>query len=157
IFENQSADNVMQNAFMKSLATEGIFLFGYHGVTHPSQPNYIAAVAGSTLGVADDSSQDLDATSLRDLLEEKGISWKAYMEDLPKDKAKTKSGLYFRKHNPFISFDAVRNDPARLEKIVNATQLALDVEQNALAQYSWFTPNIQNDGHSIPHDFERGN
>src|SRR3954468_16342620 len=30
----------------------------YHGVTHPSLPNYIAATAGSTLGITDDCGPD---------------------------------------------------------------------------------------------------
>jgi len=77
------------------------------------------------------------------------------MEDLPENNKAVKSeGLYFRKHDPFISFDKVRNDPKRLAKIVNAKQLAIDVKKNELPQYSWFTPNIQNDGHTPPADFE---
>ena len=160
IFENQLVDNVMQNAFMKSLANEGIFLINSHGVNHPSQPNYIAAIAGSTLGVSNDDPVNLDATNLVDLLEAKGISWKAYMEDLPeKDKtiARSKNKLYFRKHNPFISFDNIRNNPTRLQKIVNAKQLAADVKNKALPEFCWYTPNIQNDGHSIPDIFEPNN
>jgi phospholipase C len=155
IFENQLADNVMQNAYMKSLATDGIYLYNYHGITHPSQPNYIASIAGSTMGVDDDSSQDLDGGNIVDLLEAKGVSWKAYMEDLPEDDKSThKEHKYYRKHNPFISFNNNRNNPARLERIVEAKQLAIDVQNNSLPQYCWYTPNIENDGHSIPIGFE---
>src|SRR5262249_42010528 len=65
--------------------------------------------------------------------------------------------LYFRKHNPFISFNNVRKDPQRLAKIVNAKQLQEDVKNDALPQYCWYTPNIQNDGHSPPDDFQPTN
>jgi len=155
MFENQLADNVMQNPYMKSLATDGIYLYNYHGITHPSQPNYVASIAGSTLGVDDDSLRDLEGDNIVDLLEAKGVSWKAYIEDLPEDDKTThKKHKYYRKHNPFISFDNNRNNPARLENIVEAKQLAIDLQNNSLPEYCWYTPNIENDGHSIPFDFE---
>jgi hypothetical protein len=159
IFENKSEQAVLDNAFMKGLAAQGVRLSKYFGVTHPSQPNYIAATAGLPF-VTDDNRHDIDATNIIDLLEAKGVSWKAYMEDLPEtNKAVhiSNNRLYFRKHNPFISFDNVRNNPARLAKIVNAKRLQQDVQNNTLPQYMWYTPNIQHDGHSPPHDFQPNN
>ena len=154
ILENQLQSAALDNGFMKSLASEGVRLSNYFGITHPSQPNYIAAIAGLPF-VTDDNPINLPGTSIVDLLEAKNVTWKAYMEDLPENnKAVASKGLYFRKHNPFISFDRVRNDPQRLAKIVNAQQLAADVKKNDLPQFSWFTPNIQNDGHTPPANFE---
>ena len=71
IFENQLADSVLQNPFMKSLATDGVYLYNYHGVSHPSQPNYVASISGSTMGVADDNLHNVQGSSIIDLLEEK--------------------------------------------------------------------------------------
>lgn len=154
VFENQLESAVLDNAFMKGLASDGVRLSNYSGITHPSQPNYIAAIAGLPF-VTNDDPIDLPDTSIVDLLEAKNVTWKAYMEDLPESNKAVKSkGLYFRKHNPFISFDRVRKDPKRLAKIVNAKQLAIDVKNNELPQYSWYTPNIQNDGHTPPANFE---
>ena len=157
--ENKSEHAVLDNAFMKDLAARGVRLSKYFGVTHPSQPNYIAAIAGMPF-VTDDNRHDINATNIVDLLEAKGVSWKAYMEDLPEsDKTIhiSKNRLYFRKHNPFVSFDNVRNNPTRLAKIVNAKHLQEDVQNNALPQYCWYTPNIQHDGHSPPDDFQPSN
>jgi len=154
IFENQLADSVLQNPYMKSLATDGIYLYNYHGVSHPSQPNYVASISGSTMGVGDDSLHNVDGANIVDLLEAKGVSWKAYMEGLPEDKTTNHEDKYFRKHNPFISFNNNRDDPGRLAKIVEAKQLEIDVQSNSLPQYCWYTPNIENDGHTIPISFE---
>lgn len=159
IFENKSEQAVLDNVFMKQLASQGVRLSKYFGVAHPSQPNYLAATAGLPF-VSDDNRHDIDATNIVDLLEAKGVSWKAYMEDLPEsDKAVhiSKNRRYFRKHNPFISFDNVRNNPARLARIVNAKHLQEDVNKGALPQYSWYTPNIQHDGHTPPDDFQPTN
>jgi hypothetical protein len=157
MLENMHVDAVISNAYFKELASRGTFLSNYFGLFHPSQPNYIASIGGLAFGVDDDDKHDIAATNLVDLLEAKQISWKAYMENLPEQKDKHSKGRYFRKHNAFISFDNIRNDPNRLARIVNADELAADVAADRLPQYSWFTPNIQNDGHSVPLNFEFGN
>src|SRR5262249_14019536 len=157
MFENELESAVLENDYMRALAQRGVRLSQHSGVAHPSQPNYIASIGGSTFSVKDDSYQDVDATNLVDLLEAKGISWKAYMEDLPESSKSiciSPDNLYFRKHNPFISFKSVSEDPTRLAKIVNASQLRTDVQGNALPQYVWYTPNIQHDGHTPPAEFQ---
>ena len=124
----------------------------YHGLTHPSQPNYFAATAGLPFVTSDDC-QDVEETNLVDLLETKGITWRAYMEGLPGDnKAVCISAdrLYFRKHNPFVSFNNVRNEPGRLANVVNSSRLRSDIDGGSLPQFCWYTPDIQNDGHSPP-------
>lgn len=81
-------------------------------------------------------------------MEPRGVSWKAYEEDLPYNcYAGGMKGAYYRKHNPFISFDNVRNNPQRCAKIVDASQLDIDLATGQLPQYSYYTPNINNDGH----------
>ena len=152
MFENELESAVLQDDYMRDLQARGVRLSDYHGVTHPSQPNYIAAIAGLPF-VTDDTCQDIDATSIVDLLEAKGVTWKAYMEDLPEDKKAvciSADELYYRKHNPFVSLNNIRNNPDRLAKIVNAKRLQDDIDAGKLPQFCWYTPNIQNDGHSPP-------
>jgi acid phosphatase len=152
MLENELESAVLQDDYMRSLQARGVRLSDYHGVTHPSQPNYVATVTGLPF-VTDDTCQDIEATSVVDLLEAKGVTWKAYMEDLPEDdKAVCISAdrLYFRKHDPFVSLNNIRKNPERLAKIVNAKRLQDDLHAGNLPQFCWFTPNIQNDGHSPP-------
>jgi hypothetical protein len=152
MFENESEAAARQDPFLRALEQRGVRLSQYHGVAHPSQPNYIASITGLPQ-VSDDQVKDLETTSIVDLLEAKGLSWKAYMENLPTDNkavAVSADGLYWRKHNPFISVNNIRTNPARLARVVPADQLAADVAADTLPQYAWFTPNIQNDGHSPP-------
>ncbi len=54
----------------------------YFGVTHPSQPNYIAATSGSTQGVTSDSDVNLNVVNIVDQLEAHGKTWKAYMQSI---------------------------------------------------------------------------
>jgi len=79
----------------------GITLSNYMGITHPSQPNYIASVSGDTQGVVDDSFNAIDPSvkTVVDLLEAKGISWGEYQEDMPSTGyTGMQSGEYVRKH-----------------------------------------------------------
>lgn len=89
------------------LATQGILLTNYLAVTHPSQPNYVAAVGGSTHGISSDSFSRISSSSktIVDLLEAGGVSWSEYQEDMPYSgfegnyvNQKTGANDYVRKH-----------------------------------------------------------
>lgn len=73
---------------------------------------------------------------------------KTYQEDYPGKCNSDKSvGKYYRKHNPFISYNNIRKNETRCAKIVNLKALDDDLKAGTLPQYSWITPNIDNDAH----------
>jgi hypothetical protein len=148
ILENQEFWISNLNAELSSLTKKGTLLTNHKATTHPSQPNYISIVAGDTMGVKSNSNYDVEGRNLVDLLEEKGISWKTYQEDYPGNCFDGgKSDRYRRKHNPFISFNNVRNNKERCAKIVNSDELWKDLEGNNLPQFSFYTPDMDNSGH----------
>src|SRR5262249_38710208 len=65
------------------LASQGVLLTDYHAIGHPSQPNYIALVSGSTYGVTNDNNKIVNGQNIADLLEAKGKSWHVYAEGYP--------------------------------------------------------------------------
>jgi len=83
-----------------------------YAVTHPSEPNYAAVVGGDYYGIGDDALHMIPSqvATVVEILEEKGISWAEYQEDMPY------SGFtgfnytnpsnnyvdYVRKHNPLV-------------------------------------------------------
>ena len=142
---NSNAPFINAAASQRGLATN------YYGVTHPSQPNYIAATSGSTNGVADDSDTTIDVVNIVDQLDARGKTWKAYMQSYslcttPLDHA-CGNQLYERKHNPFISYADVQNNATRVAKIVDFTQLATDLASNTVPDYVWISPDQCNDMH----------
>ena len=146
--ENQPTDGVDGAPYLEELKSKGVFLKTYFGLRHPSEPNYVGAISGSTFGITDDANYDLNETTVVDLLEAKGVSWKAYMEDMPAgDKLVRRHGLYVRKHNPFVSFTTITGQPSRLAHIVTADEFLHDVASGSLPEYCWYTPNLHNDGH----------
>jgi hypothetical protein len=127
MFENQYRSYVLKNPFFRRLADQGIELGNYSGVMHPSQKNYIAAVAGELCGVtSDDPPPLLKQRTIVDLLEEAPgrLRWKGYMESF--DPAANRWSLtlkpadacpYYVKHNPFALFERIVRHRARWERM----------------------------------------
>ncbi|KAL2065673.1 hypothetical protein VTL71DRAFT_3343 [Oculimacula yallundae] len=138
------------------LAKQGITLSNYLAITHPSQPNYVAAVGGSTHGITNDNFHRIssDSKTIVDLLEAKGVSWGVYGEDAPYSgfqgnyvNQKNGKNDYVRKHNPVISYDSVTSNTNRLAQSKNFTLFDQDLAKNSLPQWMFITPNMTNDGH----------
>lgn len=70
---------------MVKLAKQGVLLSEYYGLTHPSQPNYIASVGGDYFGLNHDNTIRIpkNVSTIVDLLDTKNIDWRAYLEDIP--------------------------------------------------------------------------
>lgn len=122
----------------------------YFGVTHPSQPNYIAATAGIQ-GAPNDNDITLDVPNIVDQLESGGKTWKAYMQSLSLCTTKLDHAcgfqLYERKHNSFVSFADVQSSPARMANIVDLSQLDTDLAAGTVPDYVWISPDQCNDMH----------
>jgi phospholipase C len=124
---NPNTKFIQQLAATKGLATR------YFGVTHVSLPNYIAATSGSNWGSnSDDTAQAplFNHENLVDQFEAAHVSWKAYMENLPFPgdlTDQTPDGLYVRKHDPFLMYPDVYQNPARADNVVPLTQLSTDL------------------------------
>ena len=83
MMENTGFDALMGNPnapFTNVAAANYGLASNYFGVTHPSQPNYIAATSGSTNGVADDNDTTINVVNIVDQLEANRKAWKAYMQ-----------------------------------------------------------------------------
>ncbi|KAI8368249.1 phosphoesterase family-domain-containing protein [Radiomyces spectabilis] len=150
VFENQDYKTAAKDKFMSSLADRynGVTLTNYLATTHPSQPNYIAMISGSTDGTNEDDESNIKRKTIVDLLEKKDISWTTYQEDYPGHCNKeTDIKNYARKHNPFMSFTNISGNKKRCAKIVNSKQLDKDIANNAVPQFAFYTPDLMNDAH----------
>jgi phospholipase C len=187
-----AAPNINRLAQRYGLASQ------FFAEVHPSEGNYIAMLAGDTLGIHDDDayyckpgtddtwctkshrSDYVDHTfttrSLMDQLQARGLTWKAYMESLPEPgslavrwptKEQPVAGLpaqlYAAKHNGFVNFRAVQQDPARSSKIVDFDTLYRDLASGNMPNYAHIVPNQCNDMHGrdvgphVPADCQKTN
>lgn len=148
LFENTPMDKALQNPAFKALVQEGAVLTNYSAVTNPSQPNYIALMAGDTLGVLADNNVNLSQKNIADLLEQRGLTWRAYAEGYPGHCSLVAvAGAYVRKHNPLLSFTSIQSNPQRCANILPATGFAADLASGSLPNFSHYVPDLNNSGH----------
>ena len=132
VLENQDFDRVVgadDMPYFNALIDGAGLAEQSFGVARPSQPNYFALFSGSTHGVTDNGNHDLAAPSIADQIEASGRTWKEHAENRPADcftgsravGGRDGPGEYRRKHAPAISFDAIRNDPARCANLLDLT------------------------------------
>lgn len=156
--------------FINKLAKEGALFTNAHGVTHPSQPNYIAIFSGSQQGVTSDhclsGTKPFTTPNLYSELTAKGYTFAGYSEFIPKvgftgcgrGKSIFKHGspLYARKHNPWVDWQGSGKNgvPARLNKSLKS----FPKDFNKLPTVSFVIPDEDNDMHNgpDPRTIERG-
>ncbi len=141
VMENRSYDQVAGNAYLAGLAGRYAVATNYHGVSHPSLPNYLALTSGSTWGIADDGFHSLPAGGLGTELTHAGVSWRAYMEGMTG--GCFRSGYpYALKHNPFAYYGS--ECP---RQVVPFTSFAADIASGDVPSLAWITPGLCHDGH----------
>jgi phosphatidylinositol-3-phosphatase len=147
MMENHAYSQVIGSSsapYINSLKSGGANLTASYGITHPSQPNYLAIFSGSTQGVTDDSCYTPGSSSAPNLASElaaAGKSWASYNETLPSQGSTTcSSGKYARKHNPWFKFSNVPTSTAK-----TFTQFPSDY--TTLPKVSFVVPNLCSDMH----------
>jgi phosphatidylinositol-3-phosphatase len=177
--------------YLRSLAQQGALLPNYFGIGHHSLGNYIAMVSGQAPNpvTQSDCQYFVDFVStgttkngqaigtgcvypsiistIANQLENKGLTWKGYMEDMGNDPSresttcghptignidvtqKAKKGdQYASHHNPFVYFHSIIDLPTCAAHVVNLSALATDLKEvQTTPNYAFITPNLCNDGH----------
>src|SRR5213083_309286 len=140
--------------YLTTLAQTYGFNTHYTGISHPSEPNYIALFGGSTLGISSDGNCcfQLNAPNLVDRLEAAGLTWKAFAEDA--SGSGTCSFMPPREgdHYPFIDFSDMKTS-ARCANMLTTTspldpELVGALNGATLPNYVWLTPNDTDNMHS---------
>lgn len=149
VVENRSRDQMCEqlSATVGSDNPLGLAT-GYHAVAHPSLPNYLAIVAGTTFDVEDDrppSELRLRGRTVFGQALSVGKSAKVYAEGIPRTCAAEDVDRYAVRHNPWVYFVDERRECARYDVSIN--QLAKDVELGLLPHAGMVVPDLCHDGH----------
>jgi hypothetical protein len=145
VMENKNRTSVIGSSaapYLNELAARGANMSQSYGVTHPSQPNYVALFSGDQHGVTTNGCRDLGGLpNLGSQLQAGGLSFTGYAESLPSvGFTGCSSGKYQRKHNPWVDF-------ANLKPSVNQPFSAFPADFSRLPTVSFVTPNMCNDMH----------
>eukprot|EP00457_Paulinella_chromatophora_P002251 gb/GEZN01002255.1/.p1 GENE.gb/GEZN01002255.1/~~gb/GEZN01002255.1/.p1 ORF type:complete len:554 (-),score=72.52 gb/GEZN01002255.1/:705-2366(-) len=171
-FENHGMELAEENSYWRSIMSKAFVLESYFGVSYPSQPNYVATLGGQYINCTDDAQCYLETTNLVDLLENRGKTWKGYMEGYQQGDYGACNTVekicgqedgsaeeydcymgYFRKHNGFMAWTTITEDEDRCQNIVNEYQFATDVKNGNLPNFAMYTPNINHDSHDNDLDY----
>lgn len=152
VLENREYDEVIGSAeapFLNGLARRGTLATRYYAVAHPSLPNYLALLGGSTFGVDENCTEcSLAGDNLAAQLSRANVAWRAYIEGLPRPCYRgATQGRYAKRHNPFMYFRSIVARRNRCRNVVPATALDADLRRNSLPAFSWVTPDLCHDGH----------
>ena len=114
IEENRGYSQIMDqhnsDSYIHALAKRGMVFTQSYGVTHPSQPNYLALFAGSTYDLTSNAcGYSFTTDNLATALLDKHLSFASYAESLPAiGDLGCMSGAYQRKHNPVSNWQGTR-------------------------------------------------
>ena len=140
VMENRSYSQAMAGGYTAQLAAQYGAATNYHGVSHPSLPNYLALTSGSTYNIADDGFHPLPKGGIGVQLSAAGVEWRAYMEGMDNTCFSSRYP-YAIKHNPFAYYGS-----ACPQQVVPYTQFANDMKNN-VPHFVWITPDMCHDGH----------
>jgi hypothetical protein len=136
VFENHERETIIGDEAAPTfnrLASTYAQATDYQGVAHPSLPNYLALVSGSTHGVTSDCyACRQPGPTIGSQLSAKRLSWAAYAEGPPG------SQDYDRSHVPFLYFRDGHGHVLPLSRF----------NPGKLPAYSFVTPNLCHDMHS---------
>jgi acid phosphatase len=144
MFENKAASQITSSSapYFTALAAQGATFTQSYGITHPSQPNYIALFSGSTQGVISDACPNtFSGANLGAQLLAAGKTFRGYSESMPSDGyTGCGSGLYQRKHNSWVDFTNVPGER-------NQTLAAMPTDFSRLPSVAFISPNMCTDMH----------
>ncbi|MDB5019011.1 MAG: Phosphoesterase family protein [Pedobacter sp.] len=163
IEENHGYDNVIGSSnadFLNKLAKEGALFSDSHGVTHPSQPNYLALFSGSTQGITDDKCLEAETPYATDNLAASlishGFSFKGFAQTMPnagytpcefEDSKVTDGVLYARKHCPWVNWQGTGDNA--IPASVSQPMSAFPKDFSVLPTVSFVVPDQDYDMHNI--------
>jgi hypothetical protein len=146
VLENKRRTSVIGSSdapYLTKVAAKGANMTQSYGVTHPSQPNYLALFSGYQHGVTSDVCPvTFKATNnLASQLGKAGLSFTGYSESLPSAGfTGCSSGQYQRKHAPWVDFPD-------LPQSTNQPFSAFPTDYTRLPTVSFVTPNMCSDMH----------
>lgn len=150
--ENHSYSSVIGNTampYLNGLASQYGLATQYYANTHPSIGNYFMMTTGQIITNDDSFSSTITNDNIVRHFLTAGKTWKSYAESLPSvGYTGGDTGAYVRHHNPFSYFSDVVNSSVQKMNLVPFTQFAADMNNNALPDFSFIVPNVNDDAHN---------
>jgi acid phosphatase len=150
--ENSSYSTVVDSGQwpnFNSLIKTGALPTNYYADTHPSNGNYLMLTTGQILTNDDSSTQVWNVDNIARRMLASGVSFRGYAEGITQGYVGGNTGLYLIRHNPFaLLSDVADNATVANQVICPFTQFATDLANNALPEFSFIVPDVNDDAHN---------
>lgn len=164
IEENHGYDQIIGNntaPYINKLAEEAAVFTDSHGVTHPSQPNYLALYSGTTMGIPgdqclNDTTTPFTTPNLGAALLKNGYTFKGFAQTMPAPgylecsylkSDLTDETLYARKHTPWVNWQG--NKENNIPDSLSMPMTAFPKNFDQLPTVSFVIPDQDHDMHNI--------
>jgi acid phosphatase len=116
VMENHSVGQILGNPkapFLNRMARRYRVATRFYAPAHPSLPNYLAMISGSTQACQSDRCKGgYRGPTLARQLGARGLGWQAFFQGLPsRGYVGGDRGNYIQHHNPFVYFRSVTSKP----------------------------------------------
>jgi acid phosphatase len=155
VLENSNYSSVVGSTsmpYLNSLIADYGLATQYYADTHPSIGNYEMLAVGQVLTNDDNQTPATFPISADNAVRElvaAGKTWRAYAESIPSaGYIGGNSGNYYVRHVPMPYLTDVQDSVTGRAGLVPFTQLATDIADGQLPDYSFITPNACDDAHN---------
>ena len=152
IEENHSLEQMRTGMpFLAALSDRYGYATDWHALTHPSEPNYLGIVAGTTFGITDDhppadnSAMVGSAPSVFSQALAAGRTAGTYAQSMPAPCSTVDAYPYAVRHNPWTYFAGDR--AACSAHDVSATSFVADARHDRLPNVGLLIPDVLHDAH----------
>jgi phosphatidylinositol-3-phosphatase len=149
--ENHSYSSVIGSSampYLNSLASQYGLSAQYYGDVHPSLGDYFMMTTGQLVNTDNAFAGTTSVDNIVRQLMTAGKTWKCCAESLPTVGYTGGDVLpYVKHHNPFAYITDVINSSTQVNNLVPFSQFSSDLNNNALPQFSFIVPNLQDDAH----------
>jgi acid phosphatase len=151
--ENQSYSTVVGNttswAHLNALMAAGALPTNDYADAHFSIPNYFMLTTGQILTTDDNSTTVWNVDNIARRMLAAGIPFKVYAEGIKRGYLGGNTGLYVLRHEPFAMLSDVADSSTVANQVIwPFTQFAVDVANNALPEFSFVVPDLNDDAHN---------
>jgi phosphatidylinositol-3-phosphatase len=150
VMENHSLGQILgspQAPFLNRMARRHRVATRFYAPSHPSLPNYLAMISGSTHGCGSDHChRGLRGPTLAEQLSRNGLGWRGYFEGLPhRGYTGGNRGNYIQHHNPFVYFHSITSKRRQRQHIERLSALPRSLHRPPA--FSLIVPDNSNNMH----------
>ncbi|MCI4327029.1 MAG: alkaline phosphatase family protein [Thermoplasmata archaeon] len=152
--ENEELSEVWANGpYERYLAANYGNATNYYAACHPSAPNYLGMFAAVANQCGSDSWANYTNATLAGEFDAASLTWGQYAESLPGNACSSPgtatAGMFATRHTPALWFASILGNQSYCNAhVLSSSAFNGSVANGTLRNYSYYTPNLCDDGHN---------